>query len=173
MLGSGGHTAELLPLTHALDLQRHPNRVYVVGATDTRSDTKVRELEAARPGTWSIVRIPRAREVGQSYITSVFTTLWATLHSFYVMFRVRPSLLLCNGPAICVPFCVAAIALRFVFGRRACKIVFTESGCRVDKLSLSGLIIYHLRLADGFFVQWERLKVQKQLSRAIYVGRTL
>jgi hypothetical protein len=39
-------------------------------------------------------RIPRAREVGQSYITSVFTTLWALVWSFILALHIRANLVL-------------------------------------------------------------------------------
>lgn len=46
--------------------------------------------------TW--LRLPRSREVKQSWITTIFTTAWAMLHSFVMIMKCRPDLLLCNGP---------------------------------------------------------------------------
>jgi beta-1,4-N-acetylglucosaminyltransferase len=50
-----------------------------------------------------------------------------------------------------------------------CRIVYVESIARVRKLSLSGAILYHSRLADAFFVQWAEL--QARLPRSMYAGR--
>jgi beta-1,4-N-acetylglucosaminyltransferase len=36
------------------------------------------------------LQIYRSREVGQSYITSISTTLVATLHAMWIVIRIRP-----------------------------------------------------------------------------------
>jgi beta-1,4-N-acetylglucosaminyltransferase len=36
------------------------------------------------------MQIYRSREVGQSYITSIATTLLATLHAMWLVIRIRP-----------------------------------------------------------------------------------
>lgn len=45
-------------------------------------------------GTPQFMQIYRSREVGQSYITSVWTTLVAMAHSLWLMIRVRPEVVL-------------------------------------------------------------------------------
>lgn len=40
------------------------------------------------------MQIYRSREVGQSYITSVLTTLIAIAHAFWLMFRMRPQVVI-------------------------------------------------------------------------------
>lgn len=62
--------------------------------------------------TFKVFRVPRSREVRQSYISSVFSTLRASLHAFPLVFTERPDLLLCNGPGTCIPICVAFCLLR-------------------------------------------------------------
>jgi len=42
------------------------------------------------PGSTLLLAIPRSREVGQSYATSVLTTLRAIAHGFGVVWRQRP-----------------------------------------------------------------------------------
>ncbi len=168
VLGSGGHTSELMPVVQALSVDRYAPRVYV--AADERSVARAQAFEAAR-ANWTTVTVPRARHVGQSYVTSVFSTLHAFLFSLWQVLRHRPQLVLCNGPGICVPIAVATLALRLVGGREASCVVFIESGCRVERLSLSGLILYHLRLCDAFLVQWEALRAR--YPRAECIGRTL
>jgi len=53
-----------------------------------------------------------------------------------------------------VPLCFAAFVRR-VFLFRPCSIVFIESFCRVQSLSLSGLLLYPI--VDQFVVQWPQL----------------
>jgi hypothetical protein len=40
--------------------------------------------------TAQFMQIYRSREVGQSYLTSVWTTLIATAHALWMMFKIRP-----------------------------------------------------------------------------------
>ncbi|KAF6176379.1 hypothetical protein GIB67_011168 [Kingdonia uniflora] len=59
------------------------------------------------------MQIYRSREVGQSYLTSVVTTLIALVHAMRLMLRIRPTSslffqILCNGPGTCVPLCLIA-----------------------------------------------------------------
>ena len=49
------------------------------------------------------------------------------------------------------------------------RIVYIESIARVSTLSLSGKLLYHLRIADLFLVQWQELK--DRFPRAVYAGR--
>jgi beta-1,4-N-acetylglucosaminyltransferase len=49
------------------------------------------------------------------------------------------------------------------------RIVYVESIARVASLSLSGKILYHMRMADRFFVQWPAL--QTRYPRSMCCGR--
>lgn len=99
-------------------------------------------------------RIPRSREVGQSLLSSVPSTLRAFFACVKLVYRLRPGLVLTNGPGTCVPVCLAAFLLRFL-GILDVRIVFVESVCRVRTLSLSGRILY--LFADQVQVQWPQL----------------
>jgi hypothetical protein len=59
-----------------------------------------------------------------------------------------------NTPGTCLPICLAGYALRLL-GVRRVKVVFIESFCRVQSLSLTGRLLYYL--ADRFVVQWPGL----------------
>jgi len=171
VLGSGGHTAEILPLLDGLDPALYTPREYVLATSDATSAAKIEALEAARlaagaPPSHALRRLPRSREVGQSYASSVGTTLWATLHAVALVFRARPAVLLCNGPGTCIPVALAALALRLL-GVRYVTIVYVESVCRVTSLSLSGKLL--LPLADHFLVQWPQLAHAHPKAR--YIGR--
>ena len=172
VLGSGGHTAEMLTLLQGLDFRTYGPREYVLATTDHTSAQRVQTFENARQAAGSahlpyeFLRVPRSREVGQSYTSSVFSTLFAMLHAFVLVFRRQPSLLLCNGPGTCIPVCAAAVVLRML-GVKYVSIVYVESICRVQSISLSGKILLHV--ADHFLVQWPQLV--RKYPKARYIGR--
>ncbi|KAJ8397562.1 hypothetical protein AAFF_G00438380 [Aldrovandia affinis] len=168
--GSGGHTTEVLRLVERLS-QAYSPRHYVIADTDIMSEDKIRTLETLKNETYAdpkftIHRIPRSREVRQSWSSSVLTTLNALLFSIPLVFRLKPDVVLCNGPGTCVPLCVAGLFLG-ALGVKKVLIIYVESICRVENLSLSGKILY--RLSDYFFVQWSTLK--DKYPRSIYIGR--
>ncbi|KAI3417008.1 uncharacterized protein J3R85_014852 [Psidium guajava] len=178
VLGSGGHTAEMLNLLSVLQKDRFAPRFYIAAATDNMSLQKARLMEdslidmaGVKVGkTAKYLQIYRSREVGQSYVTSVWTTLVAATHALYLMIQLRPEVILCNGPGTCIPLCAIAFLFK-VLGIRWSSIFYMESIARVKRLSLSGLLLYKLRVADQFFVQWPQL--QRKYPRAEYVGRLM
>lgn len=99
--------------------------------------------------------IPRSREVGQSWVSTVPATLRALAASVWPVLSSRPRLLLVNGPGTCVPVAAAALLGRFL-GVCSTRIVFVESVCRVESLSLTGKIML-AGLADRVLVQWPQL----------------
>ena len=133
--------------------------------------------------------------MGQSYLTSIWTTFIAFFSAISIVWRQRPELVrsaaetwhkipdlsltitnsglpfiqvLVNGPGTCIPICFAVWLFR---GLGLCKgtIVFVESIARVKSLSLSGRILYRLRMADVLFVQWSEL--QRLYPRTVHRGR--
>ncbi|XP_041737234.2 UDP-N-acetylglucosamine transferase subunit ALG14 homolog [Coregonus clupeaformis] len=168
--GSGGHTTEILRLMESLS-QSYSPRHYIIADTDKMSEDKIRTFENAKKdtgskGQFTIQRIPRSREVRQSWSSSVVTTLNALLYAIPLVFRLRPDMVLCNGPGTCVPLCTAGLLLGLL-GLKKVLIVYVESICRVESLSLSGKILYHF--SDYFFVQWSTLK--DKYPKSIYLGR--
>ncbi|KAL1404104.1 hypothetical protein pipiens_019063 [Culex pipiens pipiens] len=163
VMGSGGHTAEMLQIVERLDFARYTPRQYVIAAADKTSVVKVIDVEVHREPDMSkqqyeIVTISRSRHVQQSYFSSIFTTLTAIFNSVPVVLRYRPDLILTNGPGTCVPICVVAFLAKLFWINRSCRIVFVESFCRVKSLSLSGKIL--LWITDLFVVQWPGLAKQ-------------
>ncbi|KAL2085574.1 hypothetical protein ACEWY4_018894 [Coilia grayii] len=168
--GSGGHTTEILRLVGSLSQSYRP-RHYVIADTDKMSEDKIHTFESAQSDRtnrpqYTLHRIPRSREVRQSWSSSVVSTLYALFYSVPLVFRLRPDVVLCNGPGTCVPLCAAGLLLG-ILGLKRVVLVYVESICRVETLSLSGKILYHL--ADYFFVQWSSLK--NKYPKAIYMGR--
>ncbi|XP_055607818.1 UDP-N-acetylglucosamine transferase subunit ALG14 homolog [Uranotaenia lowii] len=174
VMGSGGHTAEMLQIVERLDFTKYSPREYVIAAADKTSVVKVIDQEVQREPdlakqAYRIVTITRSRHVQQSYFTSIFTTLSAVLNSIPVVLKSRPELILTNGPGTCVPICLIAFLARLFFINNNCKIVFVESFCRVRSLSLSGQIL--LWITDLFVVQWPGL-IEKGAGRKVeYFGR--
>jgi beta-1,4-N-acetylglucosaminyltransferase len=179
VLGSGGHTTEMLFMTKNLNPAYYHPIHYCKASTDSTSPDRVRTMlnekaeslssrttgRVATASTLSdasalvqeIHSIPRSREVGQSYVSSVFSTLYSFYFAFVLVGRLQPQLILCNGPGTCIPICFAALIYR-VLGvwKTSCKIVFIESYCRVHTLSLTGKLLYYA--ADLFIVHWKELQ---------------
>ncbi|XP_078438421.1 UDP-N-acetylglucosamine transferase subunit ALG14-like protein isoform X2 [Wolffia australiana] len=171
VLGSGGHTAEMLNLLAVLDTEKFKPRFYVSAKTDSLSLQKAEAYEKSLvPHDVKVahfMKIYRSREVGQSYITSVATTLVAIAHALWLTFKIRPQVVICNGPGTCIPLCACSFLFK-MFGLGWSSIFYVESIARVKRLSLTGLLLYHLRMADQLFVQWPYLKAT--YPRAHYVG---
>lgn len=142
VLGSGGHTAEMLSMLRRmkLDPSKYTYRTYIVSSGDNISATKAVEFETQYLNqlqkatatdhnfaeSYTIVTVPRARRVHQSYLTAPFSTLksfWAcllVLRGRYADQRPLPSsmaspypdAILTNGPATAVCVILAARLLR-------------------------------------------------------------
>ena len=128
IIGSGGHTTEMLLMLQTLNPQNYGALHFIVGHSDTWSLTKMNDflqtqakhrpltpnqkLEVGKPiNNMQIHKVFRSREVKQSYITSVATTLWAIAHAFLIVARTRPDLIVTNGPGTAVPICWANFVL--------------------------------------------------------------
>ncbi|XP_077784586.1 UDP-N-acetylglucosamine transferase subunit ALG14 isoform X2 [Podarcis muralis] len=166
----GGHTTEILRLLSSLS-QTYSPRHYVLADSDKMSEEKICSFEQQRAETasnslFTLHRIPRSREVRQLWSSSVLTTLRSMFYCLPLTFRLKPDLVLCNGPGTCVPICASALLLRML-GIKSVTIVYVESICRVENLSLSGKILYHF--SDYFIVQWPALK--EKYPKSLYLGR--
>ncbi|ESN98671.1 hypothetical protein HELRODRAFT_162122 [Helobdella robusta] len=180
VLGSGGHTSEMLKLVSKLPIPYHP-RTYVLADTDRLSEAKVHALEELlnessnhhdqhqinKHQQHKILKMKRSREVHQSWSSTILTTAHALKDSLVIMIEDRPDLLLCNGPGTCVPLCFILFLFRVLCILPRSKIIFIESICRVKSLSLTGKILYHI--ADQFVVQWPSLT--KVYDRVTYLGK--
>lgn len=84
------------------------------------------------------------------------------------MLKIKPDLVLTNGPGTCIPICLMAFSMKLL-ALKDCKIVFIESICRVKTLSLTGKILYYF--ADYILVQWKNLHEKYPFST--YLGDRL
>jgi beta-1,4-N-acetylglucosaminyltransferase len=110
VFGSGGHTSEMLMMLcgkdNQFDFTKYKEVQFVIGKSDTWSYTKIKDFFSKgfakgtqRPfdiekdvNNLRVIRLFRSREVKQSYITSIATTLWALLDSIIVVAMCRPDI---------------------------------------------------------------------------------
>lgn len=148
VLGSGGHTAEMLNILSQMpqSLIGFSHRTYIVSSGDDFSALKAHEFETSLlaglkssgtsvpPDTatnYDVVTVHRARKVHQSILTAPISSLWclwdcmAVLRGTHREFTPRaarryPDLILTNGPGTGVIVILASIILRFFgLGRRS------------------------------------------------------
>lgn len=180
VIGSGGHTTEMLSLIKSVtEMNQHTNDideiVFVVSKSDTKSQNKLlmeysqlqypEQVDQSDDSLikYRLLKITRSRDVHQSYFTSLFTTMFAIIESLSILYTIKPSILICNGPGVCIPLVIASRLLT-----PKTNIIFVESFCRTRTLSLSGKILYHFHLVHHFLVQWPKLA--QKYSRAQYIG---
>ncbi|CEF69029.1 UDP-N-acetylglucosamine transferase subunit ALG14 homolog [Strongyloides ratti] len=168
VMGSGGHTMELSSLIRSLKQKNYNERYYIIADTDILSEEKIHVLEKETfdYGKYKIEKIPRSREVGQSYFTSIFSTLKAFFACLKIVFELKPNVLFTNGPGTAIPVVFAVFLFDLLLGRD-CRIIFVESFARVKTLSLTGQILYYTRVADVIIVQWNDLV--KRFPRVEYI----
>ena len=126
VLGSGGHTGEMMKLLGGSDLNVLKPREYIVADSDQMSLQKVKQFEG-NSSNYNVNTIARSRRVGQSYFTSVFTTLIAIFYSIPLVIKIKPELLIVNGPGTCIPLCLIVFLFSKLRLISKCKIVFVES----------------------------------------------
>ena len=151
VLGSGGHTKEMIRLVHLLGGRYR--YAYLVASDDQLSPLKIVE-----PGP--VYRVLRPRWKDTSLIGAVIRTIAATLQSLLALIRARPHAVISAGPGPAVPASILAKLLGI-------KVIYIETGSRVFAPSSSGRILY--RFADLFLVQWPELL--EHCPRAVYAGR--
>ena len=168
IFGSGGHTTEMLRIISNLSLSQISPIYFVVARSDHTSVEKIKDFELTYISHVNWLTLYRSREVKQSWFTSIFTTGYAFLESVIMLVAYMPQVILCNGPGTCVPLCCTAWFLRIISAQYYNpRIVFIESFCRINSLSLTGKILY--RIADKFIIQWPNLLLRHK--NAEYVGK--
>lgn len=160
VLGSGGHTGEMMPIIDSMaqNRKKYGSFCFVAANSDYLSFK-----HQSIPVDATKKTIPRSRNVGQSFISSVYPTIKSFLVALKLISE-KPDLLLVNGPGVCFPV-VAAMFIGNVFGFTKCSIVFIESICRVNTLSLTGKLIYPV--CDLFLVHWSQLVPLRKRAKKI------
>ncbi|GAM84291.1 hypothetical protein ANO11243_022850 [Dothideomycetidae sp. 11243] len=185
VLGSGGHTAEMMymldnavfgaPLEQTkrrrLNWSNYTHRTWVVSSGDSVSATRAKDFEekvraesGADCGTYEVVSVPRARKIYQPLWTSPISCLHCGWECAKLLIWGRkgfPDLIMTNGPATATVLIFTCVLLRLL-NVRGCdsqgkmRTIYVESWARVKKLSLSGRCLCWV--ADRVLVQWEELK---------------
>lgn len=94
VLGSGGHTAEIVTMLKKLDFNKFVKIFFVHSHNDANSVKKLQEhfdLQKYQQQI-QILSLYRSRQVGQSYFSSIFTTLIAFAHSVLLILKTQPNL---------------------------------------------------------------------------------
>jgi UDP-N-acetylglucosamine:LPS N-acetylglucosamine transferase len=105
-----------------------------------------------------VYSVPQTATVTKpSRIQSVIGVCGTWIRSIEVLLLHRIDLVFTVGCSHAIPVLLAAKLFRK-------KTVFLESITRADKLSVTGSLVYKLRLADRFIVQWPEL--HKNLPRS-------
>ena len=152
ILGSGGHTAEMLALVDRLGPKYR--YVFLVSEDDEVSAKKVKRR--------MVVKLRRPTKRGWGLLKTIGSVLTSLMQSRKLVATTRFDMMIGCGPGICV------FPMYFAH-RKGRKVVFIETISRVHTFSRTGRMIY--RFADAFYVQWK-----EQLSRypkAVYAGRLL
>lgn len=159
ILGAGGHTKQMLRLVDLLGPQHDYH--YVIADYDTVSEHKIH-----LPGPVHRVLQPREKRQGvtDNPITVLRKMPFALRQAAAIITQARPDAILGAGPSLQIPFALMARLRRIPH-------IFIESASKPENISLSGRLIYRLRLADQFYVQWEHHL--QACPRARYAGRLL
>ncbi|KAJ1554825.1 UDP-N-acetylglucosamine transferase subunit [Nowakowskiella sp. JEL0078] len=159
----GGHTAEMFRILRSLPAVEFNSRQYIVADTDHISSGKAVEFESHFNSEAYILKIPRSREVGQSWFTTAFSSIKALFHCISLVFSHSPDILISNGPGTCIPVCLA-VYLQKLLRIKHNSIIYVETYARVKSPSLTGKIMYHI--SDRFLTQWK----YEGMSSAEFVG---
>jgi beta-1,4-N-acetylglucosaminyltransferase len=142
VLGSGGHTAEMMSLLRDINPKRWAHRTYIVSSGDTFSAGKAHDIEAtiqtkyidatepspegiSHPvtGKWQVTTVPRARKIHQPLYTTPISCLSCLIGSLIALSETAkasvvapleyPDLIVTNGPATAVIVILASLILKF------------------------------------------------------------
>lgn len=101
VLGSGGHTAEMLRLLPTISQFLSGYRtLFVIADSDNHSQAALAIFLAANQTfkDSEIQLIPRSRSVGQSLINSIPSIINSVVGALKIVLNSNPVILLCNGP---------------------------------------------------------------------------
>ncbi|KAK6584061.1 hypothetical protein PZA11_003791 [Diplocarpon coronariae] len=142
VLGSGGHTAEMMSLLRDTDPRRYIHRTYIISSGDSLSAGKASDIEriiqskrrrTQEPtqagemdpvtGVWDVKVVPRARRIHQPLWTAPFSSMWCFIGCLQALREMAqaskatpfeyPDVVITNGPATAVMVILAATSLKF------------------------------------------------------------
>lgn len=149
VLGSGGHTTQMLKLLELLG-DRYDYE-YVINDNDSVSSKKI---------NGKIYKILNPRLFGNSKFMQMLKSVVGFFQSIKIYWNSKLYAVISAGPGLSFPLFVCAKMLGI-------KTIFIESWSRVNTQSMAGKLCY--KFSDLFFVQWPELK--EKYPQAIYAGR--
>ena len=203
VLGSGGHTAEMVSLLRSVNPTRYIHRTYLISSGDGFSADRAFDIETTIQskykqsgvskaeevdpvtGTWDVKVLPRARKIHQPLWTTPLSSIWCLICCVNTLRKISmtsisapfeyPDVIITNGPATAVMVILASFILKFfgVVPLYKMKSVYVESWARVKTLSLSGKVLLWMGICDKFVVQWEELAKNINSDTTTLSGRAL
>ena len=169
VLGSGGHTTEMLKLLKSIEPKASRVRItFVVADTDSSSIPRISSV-LSNKFKYQIKRIPRIRSVGESILIAFFRIPLIFLKSAQLALQASPDAILVNGPGTCIPIVFTSLLIQYMMLQKRSVVVFIESFCRTKTISLTGRILYNV--VDSFILQWKPdSSLQRRFPRARYLG---
>jgi beta-1,4-N-acetylglucosaminyltransferase len=169
VLGSGGHTSEMLRLLKSFTSETRPlELVLAIAESDTTSLKRVAVALGAE-SQYQVMRVKRIREVGDSIFRSILRSPGAFFSAFTVLLRAKPDVIISNGPGTALPIVLGSVLLQSLFVSSRTVLMFCESFCRVRSVSLTGRILYPF--VDSFILQWHPSEeLGRRYPRARYLG---
>jgi UDP-N-acetylglucosamine:LPS N-acetylglucosamine transferase len=156
VLGSGGHTRQMLQLVSKLGNKY--KYTYLIANTDKTSEKHIK-IQG------KVYKIKDTRlKTDKSILKIILKYIPSTIQAIFVLNKIKPKVIIACGPAMCLHTLVLA---KYLFGT---KLIFFESWVRVHNKSISGRQIAPFFTKDDLFmVQWESLL--KKHPYAKFVGR--
>lgn len=96
VFGSGGHTTEMAMLLRYVSIYQYRPIHCILAASDTTSLSRLQGVQVLSEARWHTIH--RSREVKQSWVSTVFTSLYSLMEALLLMYSIKPELILCNGP---------------------------------------------------------------------------
>jgi len=122
-------------------------------------------LELPAPGErYPVSYLGPTRRTRFGFLSNAVRFVRSCVSAVALVARLRPDAVLSVGHPAAIPLCLAGKLL-------GARTVFVESLTRVVELSLTGRIMYHLRLADRLYVQWASLA--ERYPRSVHAGSVL
>jgi len=153
ILGTGGHTAQMIRLVNLMGNQYE--YTYVIARDDFLSEKKIKT-----PGKVCRITAGVNFSFKDSKLTTFIKHIYCAAQSIFLIKKEMPDAILSCGPG--AAYVISRIGKWF-----GCKIIFLESWSRAHNRSKAGRRIYWF--SDLFFVQWRNLL--KKYPRAVYAGR--
>jgi beta-1,4-N-acetylglucosaminyltransferase len=202
ILGSGGHTAEMLAMLQGLDTRLYTHRSYIVSEGDPISAQRAKAFEddvrksvqnAGHDekaiehiyGSYSICVVPRARDIHQSVVTASISCLRTLRVALRLLANPpdlprhvprAPDVVLANGPATSAIVIFAQLILRFLDIGGASGHERTRV-VFVESLARVRRVSLSAKVVrwcvDRLLVQWEELRGQGEVVGLVVVDGEL